>query len=301
MNLLSPVIALSYGRLLPAIPMVSPDQYEGLVYFGVGWLALALVAVAGRVARHRALPPLGLAWLGVAGATLLAVSPIVTFGSHVVADLSAWSPPQMAMFRSSGRFAWLPMYLAFAAILRVVVAWLPRRAATGVLALALALQMIDGWPVYRSIYARERSSAWTTYANPLSSPAWDVITPHYRHVVMVPPDMCVAVWPDPVAPHLPFSMLAARHGATVNSGNAGRYDAAAVARYCAGLEADVRGARLADDSLYVLSPPMRQALTVAAQPGAVACETLDGFAVCVTAGSYEAWRRGESSGFRTLP
>ena len=50
--------------------------------------------------------------------------------------------------------------------------------------------------------------------------------PHYRHLVMVPADMCASV-AAARRDHLPFSLRAGRHGVTVNSGNAGRYDAGA--------------------------------------------------------------------------
>ena len=73
--------------------------------------------------------------------------------------------------------------------------------------------------------------------------------------------MCAAAWQEPpAAPHLPFSLLAGRYGATINSGNAGRYDVGGVLGYCAALKAEIADRRVNDDSLYVLSPGQRAAL-----------------------------------------
>ena len=59
MNLLSPVIGTGYSGLLPEIPTASPGQYEGLVYFGAGWLTLRLAASIIGARRGFVLPRCG--------------------------------------------------------------------------------------------------------------------------------------------------------------------------------------------------------------------------------------------------
>jgi hypothetical protein len=293
MNLLAPVMPMGYSQWLPDVPMATPGQGEGFLYFGAGWLALMIMAAAA-IARGRmgadhvpVVPRLGLAWVGLAAFTLLAVSPVITAGPRVLADLSAWTPAAVSALRSSGRFGWLLMYLAFALAMRAVFLRLPRSAATMVLLVALALQLGDLRGAYAGVWSRERSAAWTEYRSPLS-PVWDEVMPAYRHLVMAPPDMCAAVWPSPAGEHLPFSMLAARHGASINSGNAGRYDTGAILDYCAREERDLRAGTVDDDSLYVLSPAMRTVLSTAAGR-AVACGRLDAYDVCVTTSSLARW------------
>ena len=220
--------------------------------------------------------------------TLLAVSPVITAGPAVLADWRAWSPSALSVFRSSGRFGWLTMYVAFLVVMAAVTR-LPRRAAMTLLLGAVVLQAVDLRGAYRAIGAREHSPAWTTWDDPLKSPVWAVALPQYRHLVMVPPDMCASTWPNPAGPHLPFSLLAARHAVTVNSGNAGRYDVGAVQRYCLDLEADMRSGRLDDDSLYVVSPGMRAVMSASA-PTRLLCGDVDGFGVCATASTYARWR-----------
>ena len=291
MNLLGPIMGMGYTTLLPELPLAVPGQYEGHVYFGMGWLLLTVAALVVRL-RPRAgapMPRLGLGWLAVAACTAIAISPVVTFGATTLVDLRDWAPASLATFRSSGRFGWVTMYTVFTFVALALVTRLPRPAALAAFALAFVVQAVDMSGAYRALHAREHNPAWTDYDSPVTSAAWTAIVPAYRHLVMAPPDMCAAVWAPVAGPHLPFSLLAGTHGVTINSGNAGRYDTGAVLRYCAALEADLRAGTVSDDSVYVLSPAMRAALG-AATSVPLACGVLDGVDVCVTAASATRWR-----------
>ena len=265
------------------------------MYFGLGWLALTAVAIGLTIRGRGGWPRLRLGWVVVAGFLLLAISPVVTFGSSVLVDLLPWTPSRLAVFRSSGRFAWLGMYLVFAGGLATVAAALPRRAAIGVVGAALTLQAVDLGAVYGRLHDRSVDPAWTDWTTSLQNPAWASMAAHYRHIVTVPPDMCAAPWREPpAAPHLPFSLLAGRYGATINSGNAGRYDVGGVLGYCAALKAEIADGRVNDDSLYVLSQGQRAALaTVTRTP--LACGTADGYAVCATERSVRRWREAAAA------
>ena len=92
MNLLSPVNGQGYSGLLPAFASATPGQDEGLVYFGLGWLALTAVALGLTIRGRGGWPRLRLGWIVVAGFLLLAISPVVTFGPLVVVDLQPWTP-----------------------------------------------------------------------------------------------------------------------------------------------------------------------------------------------------------------
>lgn len=289
MNLLGPIMGMGYTTLLPEIPLATPGQYEGHVYFGMGWLLLSAVAVVLRVRAGAPVAHFGAGWLAVAACTAIAISPVVTVGATTLVDLREWAPASLATFRSSGRFGWVTMYAVFTFVALTLVTRLPRRVAVAAFAVAVVAQGVDMSAAYRALHGRERNPAWTDYDSPMKSAAWTAIVPTYRHLVMAPPDMCAAVWAPVAGPHLPFSLLAGTHGVTINSGNAGRYDTGAILRYCTSLEADVRAGRVSDDSVYVLSPAMRAALG-AATPVPLDCGVLDGFDVCVTAASATRWR-----------
>lgn len=302
MNLLGPITSQGFSILLPDVPMAKPGQYEGHVYFGVGWLLMTAVAMVLAVRHREALPRLGVGWLAVLACTLMALSPVVTLGRATLVDLSAWAPASLAMFRSSGRFGWVTMYTAFAVATLVIASRLPRRAALGVFTAAALLQAVDLSGAYRAIHAREQSPEWTDYVSPIPSPAWQTIVPAYRHLVMLPPDMCATVWAPVAGPHLPFSLLAGTHGVTLNSGNSGRYDFRAVLRYCAETEAGLRAGRVDAESIYVLSPAMRAVLGAVATSVPMACGTLDGFDVCVSAATVGRWREAaRRDGFEMTP
>jgi len=299
MNLLGPVMGMGFTTLLPEIAAATAGQFEGHVYFGAGWLLLSALAL---VVFPRAGGPavrLGVGWLAVAACVAIALSPRVTFGAATLVDLTAWAPSVLAVFRSSGRFGWVPMYVVFAVVVIGLASRLPRRAAMAAMAVAVVLQGLDMSGAYRALHARGRSPAWTDYDSPMTSPVWQAIVPRYRHLVMAPPDMCAAVWAPVAGPHLPFSLVAGTHGVTINSGNAGRYDTSAVLRYCATLEADLGAGRVDDDSLYVLSPAVREVLGAATRVP-LACGRLDGVDVCVTASTAAGWREAASrEGFPT--
>jgi len=291
MNLLGPITPMGFSMLLPEQPLAMPGQYEGHVYFGAGWLLVCAVALGLAVVRRDAVagPRLGLGWVAAAACAVVALSPVVTVGASTLADLRTWAPDSLAVFRSSGRFGWVGMYAVFAVAIGAVVTRLATPAALAVLAGAMLLQGVDLSGAYRAIRARQIDPAWTTYHTPIPSAAWPVIVGAHRHLVMAPPDMCAAVWAPPAGPHLPFSLLAGTSGVTINSGNAGRYDEAAILRYCAVAEADLRAGRIDAETVYVLSPAMRAVIT-AATTTTLACGTLDGVDVCTPAATWERWR-----------
>ena len=289
MNLLSPVISLGYSSLLPAIDNAFVGQNEGVVYFGVGWLASSGLALVLALTGKGAAPPLRFTWLVVAGFLLYAIGPVITVGPSILADLRDQTPALLSVFRSSGRFAWLAMYVAFVAVLTTVVKALPPRTTVGVLAVTVALQAWDLNQMYLGMQRQSHNPAWIEWDDPLKSEVWNIALPYYRHVVTVPPDMCASVETDIGGPHLPFSLRAGSFGATMNSGFAGRYDLERVIAYCRALQADMQAGRFADDSLYVLSPAIR-AVAGRTTRTPLACGTVDGFQLCVTEASAASWR-----------
>jgi hypothetical protein len=140
---------------LPDLLAVAPGQYEGYAYVPVaGWglLALALaLALRGRgrpaepqaAHRRRMAPLLGLAALAVA---LFATGGRFTWGETELGRLPLPETVERigAVFRSSGRFLWLPVYaLLLLAAARVARALTPHRAALalGAAAALAALEM----------------------------------------------------------------------------------------------------------------------------------------------------------------
>jgi hypothetical protein len=188
-NLLSPFVPARSGWIGDAgTPIVAgtPLQYEGMVYLGLGLLAL-VVALAARprdalsaVRRHA-----GLAVVA-AGFAVLALSNDVYLGTHRVfkypiPHVLHWIPDQ---FRAPGRFAWLLMYV-------VVIYALTRgfERFTGwkrLLLPALAMiQLVDASPYLRD---------WRVARGPglaqLDLPAWRTMLSASEQIVIVPAHAC---------------------------------------------------------------------------------------------------------------
>ena len=157
---------------------------------------------------------------------------------------------------------------------------LPASRAIVVLALAVALQWIDMRGAFHLVRVQEGR-----FAHPLPSAFWSVATPHYRHVVLHPTNICVG---SQGIDYRFFAIRAGYSGATINGGHAARIDTEAVAGYCRQFADDLAAGRVADDTLYVLQPSQVPPF-LAARPS-VACIPVDGFGACFAAATYAAWQ-----------
>ncbi len=297
MNLLAPISPFGWSAVLPELPIAGDGQaYEGFQYLGLGNLLLiaAAAALAWRARRTAGATRAGAIasrlWTpAMVGMCLLmaafAVSPTITFGSRVLADLNGpWSAP-LATFRSSGRFFWPLAYLGLAWAAATVATRLSRPAAIAALSLAVVAQAADLRAIHENRRATARSDAFYTWANPFASPRWAAIATGYAHLVLVPPPQC---GPSP-QPYEPAVRLAARHGLTLNAGVIARGDVAAQRRYCAELDARIDAATLEADTLYVVSQPGAAALASLAGDRVV-CGRVDTVWICTAPEAHARWR-----------
>lgn len=285
MNLLAPITPGGWSRVLPELPVAGDGQtYEGFHYLGLGVLALLMVAsvlsARARLAGAAAAPAgLGPAVRTVAVLmTAFALSPTVTLGRAVLADLNGPIFAPLAAFRSSGRFFWPLTYILLAWALVTVARRLRPAIAIGVVATAVGLQLFDLQDTHAARRATARDPAFQQWTRAFVSAAWADVTLH-RHLALVPPPQCGAA---PVA-YEAAVRFAADHGMTVNAGVIARGDDGAKRRYCAQLDADVRAARLEAGTVYIVHPATAQALT--GQLGErVRCVERDAIWSCVAIG-----------------
>lgn len=286
MNLLSPVTPSGWSTLLPPLAVASSGQlYEGFQYLGLGTLALIGVAIVVLVAsgsplRWQMMAPIALIAMICA---VYALSPRITFGDRVLADLSAPLLERLAIFRATGRFFWPMAYLLLATSLAVILARLSVRGAAVVLTAALAIQVVDLRAAHAERRVTSRSEAFHANQSPLTSSAWASLLPRYRHLVLINPPHCGDApasfeWP---------AFLAGRFGMTVNAGEVARANPVEAQAYCESLHGAMRGGDVRDDTVYVIHPrfvdPMRASARVP-----VDCEVIDRLTVCVTARSRQA-------------
>ena len=297
MNLLAPVSPYGWSAMLPELPLAGDGQvYEGFQYLGLGILVLIATATLlawrargdGEANRAQGSPaPL---WTpAMMGMCLLmaafAVSPTITFGGLVLADLNgAWSAP-LATFRSSGRFFWPLAYLGLTWAVAVIATRLTRPMAMAVLIAAVVVQAVDLHAIHENRRRTTRGTEFYAWTNPFASSRWAAIVPGYAHLALVPPPQC---GPAP-QPYEPAVRLASQHGLTLNAGVIARGDLGAQRRYCDDLEARITEGRLEPDTLYVVSAVGAAALT-SAMGDRVACGRVDAVWVCTVPEAHARWR-----------
>ena len=196
-NLLAFVAPMGWSTLLPELPVAGPGQeYQGFQYLGAGVLAVVAVATglgAMRSSQSRSADaPMWSPLLLVACVvmTLFALSPTVTAGSRVVVDLDGpWSGP-LAVFRSSGRFAWPLAYVLVISAVVTLARRLPPRASHAALAVAVIAQLVDLQGAHDLRRRVARDPAFHTWERRFTSGRWSAIAPRYRHIALVPPPQC---------------------------------------------------------------------------------------------------------------
>ena len=222
MNLLSPLVPQVSGLFPAARGLVDATggQYEGFVYLGTGLLLLAVLAgpelrrrLPGRVRRHTLLTAV------LAGSLALALSSEVYAGPIHVMSLAV--PEILATVtstvRSSGRLAWIALYLGAALVVSTVARW---RGAVPILAVACVLQWVDAGAL--------RSLVRTSVAVPFSTidrAAWAAALPQVSRVVVDPPFLCIVTEQNQDALRfaaVEVQLKAAQAGVPVNSVYAAR-------------------------------------------------------------------------------
>jgi hypothetical protein len=272
-NLASLVDPMHFSRWLPDISVLA-GQYEGFAYLGVGMIALGLVALFD-LARNRFRGGIDRArWpLAIVAALLFvfAVGSVVAIGPHVLLDAPIRGPV-LGLFRSSGRFVWVPYYALMLWIVLRVVNRLGAPVAGIALAAALFVQIADFSDAHARIAGLRLTANDAPDGTLLDDPRWRELAAGRDHLTLIPPS-------DATGPYLPFVLLAARLGLTVNTGYLARWDMRATGRYRESLERQLQAGAWSADDVYVVGAPWKHAFFRGA-PGA-RCERLNGYDACV--------------------
>jgi hypothetical protein len=287
MNLLGPITPAGWSSLLPELPLANQYQtFEGFQYLGAGILGLVLVACATALIRPavswRATLPL---FAAVLLAAIFALSPRVTFGQYVVIDYMHPALAPLAAFRATGRFFWPAAYTLLAVSIGVVASRLTPRTALLIMCAAVAVQFTDLYAHYIALRTATHSNEFHAWNQPLQSPAWRALLPHYKRLVLYSPLQCglpPVEYPQP-------ALLAGTYGLSINAGHAARESRTARINYCAQLSRDLNAGVVSDDAVYLVHKDLLEPFRQHAQK-AVVCTDLDGIPVCVSAGTYDAWK-----------
>lgn len=283
LNILAPLRppegSFLFGRL--TVP-VTEAQQPGSSYLGAGVMVLAIIGVAmirlGGITRDSVRANLPL-WIACLVLTLLALSPTITFGTRTVLEYDPgwWGP--LSVFRVSTRMFWPVYYAILFGAITLVVRRLAFVTTVAVLSAVVVIQAVD----FEGI-CRAAKPATGPIESPLRHEFWNTVPRFYRHMVLYPTNICGGAMD-----YRFFALHAGRVGATINGGTAARGDMSKLTEYCRGLLEEMRVGKVADDSLYILLPPLAPPLQAVAQTP-LTCVIVDGFAACFTANSQRAWQ-----------
>ncbi len=213
--LFNPMRGLIGAGLMPPLPVNSPLQYEGYGYLGLGAIVVVLAGIAIARARGRLYDEFGAPLLAVAAAGYLMALPLAYMVRIPQPALEV-----MSIFRSAGRFIWLPHYLlltlAFAALIRVASV----RVAACILAAGAVLQVADLAGPYAGLKARFADMKPLRF----TSPIYADLGKANDTLLMVPPWQC---WSTEEPGYSwfefePLSFLAMDNGLKTNSFYPGR-------------------------------------------------------------------------------
>ncbi len=194
-NLLTFINPMGYSSFLPSIEMAAGTQYEGFCYLGSGMLVLclaALIVMLHRLIKNRAVlgeyisdHPLQLL-LFVAALCFFAFSaiPHISFGKHTLLTLSF--PKSLGafigIFRSTGRFIWVVMYIFFAAAFYFISKYLNTRILIPLVLFCLVFQIIDLSGVIKGKHDWY-SAEYEEHVSDFDDPVFLAVADRYDHFI----------------------------------------------------------------------------------------------------------------------
>ena len=245
----------AYSRLLPSVAQRAGRGFEGFQYLGAG--LLLLLPIAALVAWKRSPPDdqraslRRLRWLipALVALTLLAISNYPDIAGQTLPrlPLPAFLIAALDLVRASGRLFWPVAYVLV--LVAVLAAYrLPRAQADGLLALLLAIQIVDLSGMAAVVRAQSSEAGAHRLYVLTPDPRWDRAVAAASDVTFVPPDATrdLSLFQE-------IAWRAASQGKPVRLVYAARDSIATVARRRRELAAFTAG-QVDPHRLYILAP-----------------------------------------------
>ena len=274
-NVLAPIDANGWSRVLPDIPGPQPDG-GGLAYPGLGVLVLLAAGLAARTAARGVAAPLvrryWIVMLALAAMTLFALSHNIGIGPFdVLVPVPAWVLEHAGVFRASGRFIWPVFYAAVLAAIGLAARRLPASGVLLVFGAALALQIADtsaGWLRLRARLMQPRTAAWSSS---MRDPFWSEAATRYGTLRRIMPGNLTPRWGDVAA-------FAATHGMATDAVYLARVNGDALREARRRAETALRTGQYDPDTLYIVDDGQLRLAVVNLEPADLLAR-VDGFGV----------------------
>jgi len=278
LNLNSLFNASGFSKMLPKLPLLTIQQYEGFMYLGVGLMVLIVLAlVYGLVTKNfknnfkhkKYLWPLF--WLAMALA-VFAITNRITYNDSLLLEIPV---PKFVLkfggiFRASGRFFWVAYYLI---ILFSIVVFakikLPDWLKSTVLILIVCLQAYDVHPLFFN-----RNFVSGTYNPPLTVAKWNTILPYFDRMITYPP------YNNNLLKSMDYQDLcfvALKNHNAISTGYTARENGYAYKIYIRALNASLKNGTLQPNELYITTPAFLDAFDVVIKSKKATVTYLDGY------------------------
>ncbi|MFM2099098.1 MAG: hypothetical protein RLZZ366_637 [Pseudomonadota bacterium] len=176
------------SSILPPLPLSLPGQYEGYGYVGVGGLCIiAFGMFYGRVKGNPDVRPNLPLYAVAMAAFILALSRYVSIGTFVgEIHLPAALTHALEIFRSSGRFVWVTIYILLFAAISNILKHLEPKQSFYVLLIGATLQFVDLAGPFVSLHQRFA----TFHARRFSDPLYAGLGKAHDTLIVMPPWQC---------------------------------------------------------------------------------------------------------------
>lgn len=203
---------------------VNDGQYEGYAYVGFGIMLGAIISLTaviyrsimckeGFVSNIRKILKKRRVWmlavvLVFIVAMFYSISPSGYINHYKIYDI--YYPGSiikiMSLFRATGRFAWIGMYLVFTTVLYCISKINRKKLMVGLLVCCAILQFTD---MSSHMYSKRKYKERQIYTSPLSDPRWEEVAEGCDKLIGLPYDQT----PDTI---YALSIFSYKHGMTIN-------------------------------------------------------------------------------------
>ena len=277
-SLVNPMDGPLGSSLLPSLPLWGRDQYEGYGYLGVGALVFVIASVVYARMHKQLYDTFSLPLLTVAaGSLLLAASLIITFGNSMVmfVDLPDSISDILIIFRSSGRFIWVTIYILLSLGGFLLLRYAPPRTSFAVLSVAALIQIAD----LARPFADLRRQFSELKSLRFDSPIYAGLGQAHRTLIVLPPWQCRKDRDYAIGQFEPISLIAMENGLRTNSFYSGRLSLDQEHYHCSDFPKAFRDAKPDNQTAYMFTPRAFRASGGAVE-GTHFCDFGDGFILC---------------------
>lgn len=274
-----------FSSFLPQLQKVSPSQYEGYSYLGLGILLAIPIAFIisifwifkNKISKNQFIS-IGLFLLWLIPLSIFGISNVITFNETI---LFTYPTPEIIIylgnvFRATSRFIWLLYYSLFLGTL-IIIAKLKINNYIKIVGLSLLL-VIQIYDVKTFFTFRNLASG--TYSPPLTEAKWNSLFKHFDHVITYP------VYEWQTVNHYDyqdFGYLAAKNGAIITNAYVARADVKGEEKYKNEVLENILNDSIDNKTIYIVGEKNIKDFVIIINSGKATIKKIDDYFVIYSA------------------